>query len=325
MTDNTTPPPQSTNRWYSILGFQFSRQQAIRGAKLLAAGGIAFCVAFAAWYIPPRATSRLIRSVGGSVNYRSEQIPNVFVARLFHQQARMVGLTATDEEVESVQLTQSKVTDAWLHHLKPLEGLKYLHIDERQLGPGLADLADLPEFSNIAVWHLCSGDLGHLQQLPNLTGVSLVQATCSDIDLSKLALLPKLNWIEFPSTPLTARQFEELAQIKTLNSINITYAKLDAAGREGIAHLAKLPKLQHLYVIDWTDEMTTMLAKFESLTYLIIERASLTDEGAASLAKLTKLQDLHLQQCVRPINIEALRKQMPSCRITYSVRQSPTR
>ena len=323
MTDNITPP-QSTNRWYSILGFQFSRRQAIRAAKLLAAGGIAFCVAFAAWYIPPRATSRWIRSVGGWVNYRSEQIPNVFVARLFHQQARMVGLTATDEEVESVQLTQSKVTDTWLHHLKPLEGLKYLHIDERQLGPGLADIAELSELSNIAVWHLCSGDLGHLQQLPNLTGVSLVQATCSDIDLSKLVLLPKLNWIEFPSTPLTARQFEQLSQIKTLYSLNVSTATIDAA-ELGLAHLAKLPALQHLYINDVTDEALAALAQVKSLSYLMIDGANLSDEGAASLAKLPKLQYLQLTHCVRPLDIEALRKQMPSCRITYSVRQSPTR
>ena len=325
MTDTTTTPPQSTNRWYSILGFQFSRQQSIRAAIVLVAGGGALCVTFAAWYLPPRATSRLIRSVGGNVSYRSEQVPNVFVARLFHQQARMIGLTATDDEVESVQLTQSKMTDDWLHHLKPLEGLKHLHIHERQLGPGLVDLAELSELTNIAVWQLCSGDLGHLQRLPNLTGVSLVQATCSDIDLSKLALLPKLNWIEFPSTPLTTWQFEQLAQIKTLHSINIAHAKLDVAGLEGIAHLAKLPTLQILYAGDVRDETAAVLAKLESLTYLVIEGARLTDEGAAALAKLTNLQNLQLQQCVRPLDIETLRKQMPRCQIYYSVRQSLTR
>ncbi len=324
MTDNTSPP-QSTNRWYSILGFQFSRQQAIRAAKLLAAGGVAFCVAFAAWYIPPRATSLLIWSVGGAVNYRHQNVPNTFVARFLLQSTRMVGLTATDEEIESVQLTQLTVTDDWLHHLKTLEGLKHLHIHERQLGPGLADLAEFSELTHIAVWHLCSGDLGHLQQLPNLTGVSLVQAACADVDLSKLALLPKLNWVEFISTPLTARQFEQLAQIKTLNSINIAHGKLDAAGQEGIAHLAKLPSLQFLYINDVTDETAAVLAKIESLTYLMIDRSNLTDDGAAALAKLTKLQNLQLQQCVRPIDIEALRKQMPKCQINYSVRQSPTR
>ena len=324
MTDNTTPPP-FTNRWYSILGFQFSRRQAIRAAKLLAAGGLAFCVAFAAWYIPPRATSRLVRSVGGTIRYRPEQVPNVFVARLFHQQALMVGLTVTDEEIEDVDLVQSKVTDNWLHHLKSLEGLKHLHIHERQLGPGLVDLADLPELTNIAVWQLGSGDLGHLQQLPNLTGVSLVQAACADIDLSKLALLPKLYWAGFPSTPLTARQFEQLAQIKTLTSINIAHAMLDADGLEGVGHLAKLPSLRNLYVGDVTDETAALIAKIASLTFLMIERPNLTDEGAASLAKLTKLQNLQLQQSLRPIDIEALRKQMPRCQITYSVRQSPTR
>lgn len=321
MTD-TTSPPQSTNRWYSILGFQFSRQQAIRGAKLLAAGGVALCVAFAAWYIPPRATSRLIRSVGGQVNYRFEHVrPNMFVARFLLLPTRMIGLTATDEEVESVQLTQLTVTDDWLYHLKPLEGLKHLHIHERQLGPGLADLAELSELTNIAVWHLCSGDLGHLQQLPNLTGVSLVQAACADVDLSKLALLPKLNWIEFPSTPLTARQFEQLAQIKTLNSINIAHAKPDAAGLEGIAQLAKLPSLQILMMNKATDTTAKEIATIESLTYLSIDNSMLTDKGAVSLAKLRNLKDLHLQSCLNPLDVEALRKQMPGCRITY--RYSP--
>ena len=257
MTDTTTPP-QSTNRWYTILGFQFSRQQLMRAAKLLAAGGIAFCVAFAAWYIPPRATSRLIRSVGGSVNYRPEQIPNVFVARLFHQQVRMFGLTATDEDVEDVQLTQSEVTDAWLPHLKPLEGLKHLYIDERQLGPGLANLAELPELSGIAIWNLRTGDLSHLQRLPNLRGVSLVQADCSGLDLCELTSLSRLETLGFPATTLTARQFEQIAQITTLSTLDLSSTAIDS-GQEGIVHLTKLPKLNALFIRDVTDKVAEPL------------------------------------------------------------------
>ena len=316
MTENASPP-RSTNRWYSILGFQFSRRQAIRAALLLAVGGLAFCLAFAAWYIPPRATSRLIRSVGGWVQYRPEHIPNMFVARFLLQPTRMVGLTATDEEVEDVQLVQSKVTDDWLHHLKLLEGLRHLHIHERQLGPGLTDLAELPELSTIAVWHLRTGDLSHLQRLPNLGGVSLVQSDCSGIDLSQLALLSRLTLLQFPSTTLTARQFEQISQIKTLHQLGMYSANMDAVGHEGIAQLANLPSLQILQLHKATDTAAEAIAKIESLTYLSIENCMLTDKGAASLAKLRNLKDLSLQGCDNPLDVDALRKLMPGCRINY--------
>lgn len=324
MTDTTTPP-QSTNRGYTILGFQFSRQQLMRAAKLLAAGGIAFCVAFAAWYIPPRATSRLVRSMGGNVYFQNEQVPNMLVTRFYHQQARMFGLTPTDAEVIQVDLSNSKVTDIWLHHLKVLEELDMLVIHERQLGPGLAELAKLPKLSDFSVMQLSSGDLSHLQQLPNLTTVALIRVTGSDIDLSKLASLPRLEFMEIPNFPLTVRQFQQIAQIKTLNKLNISGVKIDAEQLEGVAHLAKLPKLQTLFINDVTVETSAVLAKIESLTHLIISDASLTDEIVASLAQLRNMKIMQLDRCARSIDIEALRRQLPSCQINYSVRQMPAR
>jgi len=83
--------------------------------------------------------------------------------------------------------------------------------------------------------------------------------------------------------------------------------------------------LQTLYIYYVTDDMAAMIANIESLTQLIIRKSRLTDEGAASLTKLSKLQALRLLDCDSPINIETLRRQMPSCRIDYSVRQLPTR
>lgn len=313
------------NRWYSILGFHFSRRQAIRAAMVLLVGGIAFGVAFFAWYIPPRATSRLVRSVGGSLFYRSESLSNVFVVRIFDQQARLVGLTATDEKIDGVQLHLSHVNDSWLHHLKPLEGLTTLHIHERQLGPGLAELAEIPELTNVVVWHLCTGDLGHLRLLPHLTGVSLVQASCTDVDLSGLASLPQLQFMEFTSSQLTDRLSEQIARIESLQTLNIAHARLDANGVKEIEHLAKLPKLRTLYLRGITDETAAILATMPSLRFLMIDDANLTDVGAASLAQLTGLQTLQLQNCVSPININALRKQMVGCQIYYSVRQSSAR
>ena len=302
------PPPQSTTRWYSILGFQFSRPQAIRGAKLLAAGGIAFCVAFSAWYIPPRATSRSVRSVGGSVNYRPEQMSNFPFARFFHSQSQMFGFTATDEEVDFVQLTQSTVTDAWLHHLQPLEELRHLSIHERQLGPGLAGLAESEHLTTVHLWHLCSGDLAHLQTLPNLAAVTLVQNDCADIDLSKLALLPRLTYLQFSSYTITARQLEQIAQIKGLNSLHFRRSKMDEPACEALRLLATLPKLQILAINGATDETANVVANIESLTYLGFENARLTDVGAAALAKLRNLRDLQLVGCEHPIDIQTDRK-----------------
>jgi len=321
MTDSN-PPPFRTNRWYSILGFQFSRKQALHGAAILSVGCLAFAIAFAAWYVPPRATSRLIRSVGGYVSYRPEQMSNFPFARFLHSQSQLFGFTTTDEEVDFVQLTQSNVTDAWLHHLQPLEELRHLSIHERQLGPGLADLANCETLAAVSLWHPCSCDLAHLNLLPNLTTVTLVQNTCPDIDLNKLTLMPRLTSLGFSSATVTARQLDQITQIKTLTSLNLSFVKLDASGNEALRHLAMMPKLQILTISGATDEtanvLADVLANTESLTYLGVMHSSLTDTGAAALPKIRNLRDLNLSGCDNHLNIQVLQKQMPQCRINYS-------
>ena len=315
MTENTTPP-QSANRWYSILGFQFSRRQLIRAAKLLAVGGIAFCVAFAAWYIPPRAISRLIRSVRGSVEYQPEQTSNAFLAQLLHRPTRLFGLEPTDDEIHQVVLTQSEVTDSWLHHLKELNGLQSLRIHGRQFGPGLAELKELPELSLISITQLRRQDLGQLQQFPNLQHVELQFPDFPDIDLSKLASLPHLGSLSCRGIKLTERQLEQIVQCKTLESLSIDSLVWEPA-REGIDQLTRLPRLFHLRINHVTDETVEKIAQIKSLSYLTIIGAKLTDEGVASLTKLPQLQVLELHQCDPAIDAEALRKQMPRCRIHY--------
>ena len=315
MTENASPP-RSTNRWFSILGFQFSRRQAIRAAMLLAAGVCACCVAFSAWYYPPRATSRLIRSVGGVVEHQPEQVSNVLIAQFLRRQSRLFGLEPTDDEIHQVVLTESEVTDSWLHHLKALNGLRSLRIHGRQFGPGLAELKELPELSQIAITQLRKQDLGQLQQFPNLQRVELHMPDFPDIDLSKLVSLQRLRSLSLRGIATTEQQLEQIAQCKSLVSLSIDYC-LGEPTRKRIDHLARLPSLQNLHITGVTDETVAQFAKIDSLTYLTINGASLTDEGVASLTKLSKLQYLQLHQCDPAIDAEALRKQMPGCRIHY--------
>lgn len=315
MTDNTTPP-RSTNRWFSILGFQFSRRQAIRAAMLLAAGVCACCVAFSAWYYPPRATSRLIRSAGGNVDFLDEQVSNVLVAQFLHLPTRLFGLEPTDDEIHQVRLTESEVTDSWLHHLKALNRLRSLRIHGRQFGPGLAELKELSELSQISITQLRKQDLGQLQQFSNLQFVVLNFPDFPDIDLSKLASLRRLQTLSLSGIATTEQQLEQIAQCKSLEALTIDHC-LGEPARKQIDHLARLPSLKFLHITDVTDETATQIAEIKSLTHLMINGANLTDEGVASLAKLPKLQYLQLRQCDPAIDAEALRKLMPRCQIHY--------
>jgi len=278
-------------------------------------GGIALGVCFPAWYRPPRATSRLIRSIGGSVEYQRE--PNVLVQRFAWQQFRNWGLDPTDEAIERVGLSQSSVSDDWLHHLKGLDGLKSLDLHERQLGPGLAELKDLAGLSSIGVYGLCDCDLKHLQALPYLRGLRIGHPKCSDVDLSILSSLTKLRSLSLSFRPVTARQLEQVSRIASLDMLDLQSATIDPNEVSGLANLAALPKLETLYVGDVSDEGIARIAKLNSLQILCFCGARLTDEGLSPLFKLRSLKDLRLSACTGTFNVETLRGKMPRCRITY--------
>lgn len=316
--DSSTTQP---DRWYTIVGFQFSRRQAQRAALLFTLGVVAFCVAFTAWYLPPRATSRLIRSVGGSVTFRYNINSAPRIVLTFLSPMRTFGFTETDQKAEWVDITQSKVTDEWLVHLKPLESLKHLHIHERQLGPGLGELAELTELNNIGIWQLSKGNLEHLKLLPYLSSVVLIQSNVSDVDLSSLAQLPQLNSLQFSSTVITAETLRQASTIRSLTSLNMYQTNLDADVIRGMEHLTRLPMLQHLHINVVNDELARAISKLSSLTYLSIQEGDLTDEGAASLAQLTNLRGMYLTNSLRQINVDALRKQMPQCQITFNLKK----
>lgn len=311
----TAESQDMTPRWYSVLGFQFTRRQLIRASILFAIGAAVLWLAFAGWYYPPRWTSVQIRAVGGWVSYRPEQgIPNRYVDGLVNGPARMIGLTATDEEADSVQLQQAQVTDAWLDHLRPLEGLRRLDLDERQLGPGLKHLGELKELSNVGIWRICSADIGHLRSLSNLRAVRIVHPTC-EVDLGQLAQIPHLTGLEFLGQSITRRQLEQISRLDGLVNVHLWTTRIEGDAVEGLSQWGRLSKLQQLFLYQVTDEMAVDLARIQSLEAMQIDDPKLTLRGVESLAKLKRLRYLILQRCSQEIDVDAFGKRLPQCEV----------
>ncbi|MBS0207033.1 MAG: hypothetical protein JSS49_29505 [Planctomycetes bacterium] len=315
-------PLTTMNRSYSVLGFQFSRRQAIRAAMALAIGCAAAGAVLCAWYFPPRAISRQVRRNGGRVNYKPDINPRMPLDRFAVSQRKLLGLTPTDEYIHQVDLDQAHVGDQWLRNLKPLSGLQRLCIHERQLGPGLADLSQLQGLSTVRIWQCCTGDLGHLQHLPKLEHVILFQTDCSDLNVGPLASIPTLTKLEFSTSTVTSQQLEQISKIRTLNMLGLAASNLNSDSMRGLAHLAQLPNLDNLYISDVTTEGAKSISKIQSLSYLFIRNGHLTDESIAVLAELPHLRHLNLENNSHPINEATLRQKMPRCKfINYQVRQ----
>lgn len=303
-----------------MLGFQFSRRQIVRGTTLLLAGFVALGIACAVWYLQPRAVSRWIQSVDGRVAYHSEQVPKFFPAAEIHSFLRDIcGFTQTDDQVDQVYITDANVTDEALRRLKPLTNLEDLRLHERQLGPGLRHLAGLSKLSSISVSDLCAGDLSHLRQLPHLHRVELIRMRCGDADLSPLAEIPNLAVLSLRGPVVTPKHIEQISRVKGLTMLMMSVDRNDALTADDLSRLSECPlaycEFQHA-----TDEIVAGLAKCESLVWLRLPDATLTDSGIAALAKHPNLEELSLIDCRQPLDIESLQQKMPSCLITYRLR-----
>ncbi|MEZ6113747.1 MAG: hypothetical protein R3C99_22460 [Pirellulaceae bacterium] len=119
----------------------------------------------------------------------------------------------------------------------------------------------------------------------------------TDEMLAGLEGLPALETVVCFGPGIGDAGMEHLSKVATLKTINLM--PRSGVADAGVAALAKLPKLENLYMqqSDITDETLKSLAKVPTLKRLRVIRTNITDEGLKHLAACENLELLDMKEC----------------------------
>lgn len=117
--------------------------------------------------------------------------------------------------VESVQLSRTKVNDAWLDHLKTLSELKVLTmIDTQVTDAGLESLAGMIQLETLYLDNTKITDAGleRLSELHQLQTLGLNETQVTNAGLEHLTGLSQLRWLQLGGTRVTDNGVKKLQQ-----------------------------------------------------------------------------------------------------------------
>ena len=224
--------------------------------------------------------------------------------------------------LESLNIIQTKLNDAWMPHLAKLKNLKTLRFTNngKLTDAGMEQLAGLKNleqfsfvgtqitgkayakfegFTNLTrVSHRGSSiDDGGLKELcehlPNLESISLAHAKFTDAGALHLAKLTKLKSLEIGTLNATAAALKSLANLP-LVSIQLGEGFHSA---DAFKTVKAIPSLRALSITDGsklTDADLSLIAAFTQLESLSMDKLALPDERLAVLSGFAHLKSITL-------------------------------
>ena len=252
----------SKRRW-----FQFSLRTGFIIVTLL-------CVALSVWVVPAerqRRTVAAIEAMGGAVDYvpflvlvegsgvsdprESEAFPVTFLRRWlppdYFDEVLTVLLTnirLTDAGLEHVRglpslqtlgLNNTQNTDAALAHFQGRTGLQYLSLGGSEVtDAGLAHMQGLTGLRDLYLGYTQVTDAGlvYLQGLTSLQGLGLDSTQVTDVGLAHLQGLTSLQTLRLDNTQVTDAGLARLQGLTGLRWLDLTKTQVTDAG---VAHLRK--------------------------------------------------------------------------------------
>jgi len=235
----------------------------------LAAGVVLTAVAFAryrAWQAQEARIAKAggkIWSNGRMVTFEGDQVSDASLALLKHL-----------PELKTVYVSDCKVTDAGLAHLRRLTGIQELRLAalDGVTDAGLEHLAGLP--------NLASLDLSTLEQL-------------TEAGLRHLGALPRLRSLHLAGPVITDEGVAHLVRLRHLETVRFS-ARLTAAGLARLRDLPKLKELELWPVREMTSDRLAQLGRLAQLEVLELSYAHLNDDHLVHLKGLTNLHKLNL-------------------------------
>ncbi len=222
------------------------------------------------------------------------------------------------DEIHSLWLSRSDITDAALDHLATASSLSKLHLRStritddglRQFQPGPP-----PQFLDLCCTEISDNGLRHMAELEELQypGITI------DLDGSRVTMAGVAQFLKSlpePEFPVKARLDvnEGLVTHKLMlfGGSPLTDAQIECfRGLTGFCQV-------NLSKTRITDAGLRVVADFVHLLHLDVSGTRITDSGLEHLRGLTQLQSLDLRStCVTDEGVKRLQQALPNCRIEY--------
>lgn len=201
-------------------------------------------------------------------------------------------------KLEKLAITDTRVEGRGLTHLKGLSWLTSL----RLIGPQATDewLRSMPELPNLKTLELrgsrvTDAGLQHLKKFPNLKFLSLANTEIGDEGLKVLQYLPKVFTLDLADTKVSDRGLAYLKHTPWLVTLSLGSPNIQGFGTK---HLLDLPNLDQVQFIGHgvTDQWMHPIEPLRSMYWLDLHRTNVTAAGIAAISEWTELKHLYLNR-----------------------------
>lgn len=145
-----------------------------------------------------------------------------------------------EDDLHTIDLSRSEVTDIGLSHISALTGLKVLELTATKVSDeALIYLRDLKALQGLGLSHsqITGHGLVHLKELRNLRELWLSNTPINDSDLPGLSHLTELVQLGLSSTNVTDNGLKHLQPLKSLMRVYLFAAPVSEIGVEKLKHL----------------------------------------------------------------------------------------
>jgi len=228
-----------------------------------------------------------------------------------------LALLAKFEWLETLDLSDTPITDAGLVHLQDLKKLTKLDLTHTNTFGGLADLKK--QLPNLAITHPLATLAASAKERPEAERKSLAllsrygaafkieekaesgpvvrvvfnDTVVYDTAIAALSDLPGLRALDLALCPLTEVDLTPLQKLEKLQELNLYNCKVRDEALEPIKDLKQLRTLNLAYN-PITDKAIAELKGLNQLRTLVLFRTKVTDEGLKHLAAQGRLEVLSL-------------------------------
>lgn len=261
-----------------------------------------------------------------SFSFTPTEITDEFLYMLYdcgmlHRLSRAEGKDGTrpssQDEIVSLNLRDTKVTNAGLKRLPALKRLTTLRANNWIRGDGLREIAclkNLTALKSAGSQGFADSDMKGIAGFSELTSLSLFGMRVTDAAMMPVGKMPMLAKLDLEYTGVTDQGLKELAGLPSLSVLNLRLTSVSDVGLQhlrgctniteldliatkvtdaGLEHLLSFKKLTKLQLGDVSDAGLKELASLNNLTHLRLG-ASVTDAGMKHLAAHKNLAILDL-------------------------------